>query len=170
MATFSTSSKVSNFLGVKSPENLLCFAGSKYDLFLAHVDQSMALLLVINTAPEGERIGKILRAVRSTVNDLHSILATMVAAVQPENQIPVAQDDGKVVLEEEPGDEGIVPELEVIFKQATESQYRTEDADAFWDSLNEQGETESVINPDAISYDQARQLGLALEEDGPPAV
>jgi hypothetical protein len=53
--------------------------------------------------------------------------------------------------------------LEAIFNQTRQGSIKAEDADAFWDSAVLEG-MEGVVRADVISYEQARQLGLAPEE------
>jgi hypothetical protein len=57
----------------------------------------------------------------------------------------------------------VLPELDAIFSQATQNSARQQDVDSFWDALTNTGSSE-VSRADAISYDQARKLGLAPEE------
>ena len=55
-----------------------------------------------------------------------------------------------------------LPSLEELFGEAAD-RYAGQDANAFWDTLVEQ-QDEPSVRPDAISYDEAQELGLAPEE------
>jgi hypothetical protein len=67
------------------------------------------------------------------------------------------------IVEEEEVDAEPIPELDDIFTKASEAKLKEEEVDAFWDSLVAESSGE-VSRADVISYDQARQLGLAPEE------
>jgi hypothetical protein len=53
--------------------------------------------------------------------------------------------------------------MDVILRQASQVQLDTQDIDAFWESANEVNSNTGLAGGSAISYDQARQMGLAPE-------
>ena len=57
----------------------------------------------------------------------------------------------------------LAAEVDALLAQADRSKLKTEEVEAFWDSLASQSSSE-ISRADAISYEQARQLGLAPEE------
>jgi hypothetical protein len=44
-----------------------------------------------------------------------------------------------------------------------------QDVEGFWETLGENGQLEGTSNKDVLSYDQARDMGLAPVDDVPPA-
>jgi hypothetical protein len=60
--------------------------------------------------------------------------------------------------------EAEVLEMEALIDQAA-SQSLPADASAFWDTLVEQESQDAAAGVDALSYAQARQLGLAPEDE-----
>ncbi len=159
MATFSAAIKVSYLLEIKSPSDWLFFDGQEFDLFLTHVGPTLGLLLVVpNAAWDDPQMWKLLRAMRTTAQDLLTILTRAGVSLEPEaERQPVSE---AVSTEEEIED---VSELEAIFSKPAKKKLKPEDVDAFWDSLatDQLGE---ITRADAISYEQARQLGLAPDE------
>lgn len=159
MATYSAALKVSYALEARTPQNWLYFNGQQYDFILLHVGASLGLLL----------------GIRSLVNDagrLNECLAVLQQAIQDVQAI--LNGIGLPVQEPEPAPEVVAPEVEeenpealqaldALLAQAEHSKLRTEEVEAFWDSLASQSSGE-ISRADAISYEQARQLGLAPEE------
>ncbi len=156
MAAVSASTKVSIFLGLNSPEGILCFKGQDYELFISHVGMSYALLVTTQSAQETQ-IATVSQAIRAAVNDITSILSSMGVAMTAEESPPEAPPE----LEEEEI-EGLAGDLENLFKQA---ELKPEDVDEFWDAASTESSGGDVSSADSLSYDQARQLGLAPGEE-----
>ena len=160
MAAISASNKVSHFLGKRAPDNLLFFAGEKYDLHVAPVGPSMALSVMSAAPLDNEKLNLILPAIRMAIKDLPVILEHMGVSMNAEIAAPV---NGLVSFE--PENEEILPALDEIFDQESVKQVKSSDVDGFWETLEQEPGDSSVINADAISYDQARSLGLAPDEE-----
>ena len=162
MGVFSAVPRVSQLMGSRISRDIVYFKGEVYDLFMAQVGQSMALLFVVNNTGWGEeRTAALFRTVPGAVQDFLNILTTMgvtepaAPPVQPVTEKPVEVEVKREdVLE-------ILPELDAIFSQAAKPEFQTTDVDAFWDSLAGNEQTDGMSSADAISYEQALQLGLA---------
>jgi CheY-like chemotaxis protein len=164
MASFSASGKVGRFLGSDPPNTLSYFAGSNYDLFLAHVGETYALLIVTNPISADDKVSVIIREVYSSVKDLFDILHNIGVPLKSEDQpppLPVEPEDE--IIEE---DDEEAPILDALFDSADSKVPKTEDVDAFWSSLVENKPVDEVQSADALTYDQAVQLGLAPDEEG----
>lgn len=160
MAAVSAGNKLSHYLGKHAPDNLLFFAGEKYDLHVAPVGSSMALSLMSAAPLDNEKLNGILLAIRLAVKDLPAILEKMGVAMDAEIAAPL---NGLASFE--PENEETLPALDEVFDQESMKQLQSSDVDEFWEMLEQEPDDGSVINADAISYDQARQLGLAPDED-----
>ena len=160
MAVISAGNKLSHFLGKHAPDNLLFFAGEKYDLHVAPVGSSMALFLMSSAPLDDEKLNLILPAIRLAVRDLPAILEHMGVALNSEIEAPM-----NGLASPEPENEEILPALDEVFDKESMKQLESSDVDEFWETLEQEPGDSSVINADAISYDQARQLGLAPDED-----
>jgi DNA-binding response OmpR family regulator len=160
MAAFSSAVKVSYSLELDQPQDLLYFAGQGKGYILAHVGPSLGLMLAIEVSGwEDERTWSSMRSIPNRVQDLLSVLIDMgvYSEQRPEPEFPET-----VEIEEEASAEAALTELDAIFKQA-KKKIKPEDVDAFWDSATAE-KPDELTRTDAISYEQARQLGLAPEE------
>ena len=146
LAAFSAGRKTTSLLGKNLPDDLLYIAGAGYDLFLAPVGQAKVLALAIPNAPESPRLEKVLHALVPTVEDLLALLAEPVEGNRPP--------------ESEVGGTGGLRKLEAIFNQG-QVPLKSDELDAFWNSAVEKGEGKGAMDGDAISFDEARKLGLA---------
>jgi hypothetical protein len=56
--------------------------------------------------------------------------------------------------------------LDEIFRRASPESPGAEEVDAFWETLAGEAGNEGSLDPNSLSYEQARQLGLAPPESG----
>jgi DNA-binding NarL/FixJ family response regulator len=176
MSAFSAASKVSRFLGKDMPENLLFFAGERYDLHLAQVGQNVALLVVTPASGTDKSFhtqvrNGILEAIDDLVNILGKIGVPGLTGESGLDQAALPGTDASSFPGPEPAPENVStqeepdPQIEEIFSQAPEAGMEPAEVEAFWDSLAEADVQPGVISADAITYDQARSLGLTPEEE-----
>jgi CheY-like chemotaxis protein len=178
LATYSVSAKVGHQLGEQSPSGVMVFSGHKYDLLLCHLGPSISLLLIVPAnAWEDGRVNSILPPLRLAARDLLAIFARMGVPAESKpttpDQTPARRASSRwevdreaaVLTESLPELEPVedLPDLEALLKSAAQAGLTTEVVDAFWDSLTIPN-PDSLTRSDAISYEQARQLGLAPEE------
>ncbi len=157
MSAFSASDRVSHLLGTTPPSDLMYFSGSKYDLILAHVGESYALLVATNPGASSDQIQANVKIMHIGIGDLITILAHMGVSLKS-NDLPIVSDI-------EPEEETIedVPELEALFQNADSADLE-EDIDAFWDTASLKLPDDVITNADALTYDQARRLGLTPDD------
>ncbi len=168
MATFSTSEKVAHFLGMKVPEDLLYFSGKKYDLFLAHIGTAHALLAMINPLDIAHRMEQTVTTVQEAVRDIQRILSRMKLAKPPdvlilEDKAAVDSQRAETVPLPDRGQEPD-PEIDAIFTEKEEVELDRE-AESFWREFEQKDSGSRVRNADALSYEQARRLGLIQDKD-----
>ena len=162
-------------------KNILAFQGVAFDLVLASIGD-YALVLVLRSGRPALRLALAFEEIMTAQKDLLAFLgspaifktpepAKLAQASPAQGVTPAEQREAppKLVVEpdnvEEPAaKEMTAADFDAIFQQA--SPLKAEDVDAFWDSASEAPGAGSS-NPGGISYDQARQMGLAsgLEED-----
>lgn len=160
LSNLSAASKVSHLLGAYLPNNWICFTGKAYDVFLTPIGQSIGLLVVTTAVGwDGERLGLFVRSIRSADEELSATLAEWGVTLSTE-----VVEENAVVLPEQETPEEVTIDLEAIFGKAQQMPVKPEDADAFWDAAAQDSE-DQVARADVISYSQARQLGLAPEEN-----
>jgi CheY-like chemotaxis protein len=165
MEAFRTSQKVSDALGKDSIESLLYFADAKQRIYLAPVDTSNALLMVTIGYFEPDKLGILDRAIHLAVHDLRDILERM----QEEERLKTTQ--GEVVQTELPAEIIVDPEtlagVANMFSKAPKGGVKDQ-AEGFWASIGEKGELNGAQGKDVLSYDQARDMGLAPDENNQP--
>ncbi len=159
MAAFSASDKVAQLLRSTPPNDLMYFAGSKYDIFLAHVGESYALLVASNPCDPCDQVYQSIRVVHEALQDLLATLARI--------GVPIRSDEKLPGLELEISAETLVvePEIEALFQGVESSDIDLEEVDAFWDTASLDLQDEEITNADALTYEQARRLGLTPEND-----
>jgi predicted regulator of Ras-like GTPase activity (Roadblock/LC7/MglB family) len=162
MSAFSATSKVSYMFGREVPEDFLHVTGQSHSLLLTHVGPSMGLLLVQEiSGKEAERLGKMLPMVRAAVEKLLTTLSQLgVPLGAPEEP----QTDIQASTEEVTATEEAAPNLEAIFNPSGKKKLKAVDVDSFWELANQES-VDNVSRADVISYEQARQLGLAPDEE-----
>lgn len=160
MTTLSASLKISHALGTEIPDDMLFFRGLSHHLCLAHIGMAYALIIAVKEAFTPESIGVLRRAVPPALRDLQSVLEFAGAEALPiPREEPIA---ARTEIVPEMVDPSIQAEVDALFAKVSKEQI--EQADDFWNAILEQSELDGVSNADALSYDQARQLGLAPEE------
>lgn len=161
LAAAHAGAELSSHLGMLVPESFSIFRGLQTDFLLAPVGPTATLLISVPAGFSSRTLGERFAAMGKSVQNLLEILQADVEAPPPAQMpqpLPDTQETAVVEVEEE-------PLLDEIFNQAGRANYKPEEVDAFWNSLVEDGRSEGVINANAISYDQARQLGLTPERD-----
>ncbi len=161
MVSFSASSKVSQVLGTDKLQDVFYFNGLQTDLYMTHVGSAAALLLALRSNTEPGRVGKIIEALRPAGRELLGALNRMKEGLIQELPVEVVLPRAPVAVEVEEDSGEISPELDLLFNQVEANQFRAQNVNDFWDNLATQEDSQTVINPDALTYEQARKLGLA---------
>jgi len=160
MASFNTSNKVARFLQAFPPRDFWHISGKEFDLILAHVSDKISLLEIVNPIPIEADFNNIVRIVRAGVSDIHDILLNLGVNLEAEEE----PDTEKVETTEE-SLEAEAPRIEAMFQEVGANLPETVDVDAFWSTFATQEMTDGIENPDALTYEQAIQLGLAPDDD-----
>ncbi len=162
MEAFRASQKVSDALGTGQNESLLYFTKGKERIYLAPVGQSNVLLMVTIGYIEPEKLGLLDRAIHLAVQDLDAILEHM---VEEENRRADEAEASEGELPSEISiDEKTLTDVERIFSKGPKKS-SADQVDGFWETLAENSEEDGTISKDVISYEQARDMGLAPENE-----
>lgn len=168
MRAFTSSAEVSRSLGVTVPHDLLCFEGSKYNLSLCHAGLSYALLVVTNRGPGSEYLGTIGFSAQVAAKEIGSILEDRTAepVAEPRGPQKSTVDAGSQTGELQPGERpGSTADLEDIFHSGRKGELKPEEVDAFWEQIVEDQDANEGDGGDALSYQQAEELGLTPSEN-----
>jgi CheY-like chemotaxis protein len=177
MAIYSAGMKVSRFIGQEAFGNYHVFRGGDHDLLLVPVNASYALMLAGNDLAARERIldtvdglnalrdevEKSLKSLGVTPDSTSAAAEAAPAAAAPAAAPPAAGAKKKRKTSELPA-EPPSADMEALLKDAGKKKIKNEEMDAFWHEAAEK-HGNAPTNPDVISYEQARQLGLAPGEE-----
>ncbi len=155
MAIYSAGLKVSRFIHQEHPDNFHVFRGGDHDLILIPVDVSHALLLAGKELAGANSMMRTVEGMLFVRGDVENVLQSL--GVSP--VIPAAEEE-MIIPEEIPLSETREPDvdLEALFANADKNA-RVKDVDAFWDEAVEKSKN-IPTNPDVITFEQARKLGL----------
>jgi CheY-like chemotaxis protein len=157
MAIYSAGLKVSRYMGQQELDSYHIFAGGDHDLLLIPVNTAYALLLAGNDLVTVENVLETVRAMLALRDEVKKSLKSMgVAPIVPDDE---QTDTPKYV---EPLTQTAVSEIDTLLKG--KDKITTDELEAFWEEAASK-QSKISTNPDVITYDQARQLGLAPKED-----
>jgi two-component system, response regulator, stage 0 sporulation protein F len=156
MAIYSAGLKVSRFIHQDSPDNFHVFRGD-HDLILIPVNSSHALLLAGKDLASAQRMMKTVEGMLFVRGDVANVLqslgaAPVVQAAEPETLVPPEP------LGVEPQQSEPEMDVDALFANAGKKG-KVKDVDAFWDEAVEKSKN-IPTNPDVITFDEARKLGL----------
>lgn len=167
MAIFSAGLKVSKFIRQEQLENYHVFSSGEQDLLFIPVNPSYALLLAGKGLADRERVLETIMSMLALRDEVDKSLRHM--------GVSEPSPSGSELLPPEaaPDVQGIPAYIEpptmteftnTILNQAGRKKMKTDELDEFWGQAAEKhGKASS--NPDVISYDQARQLGLMPDNE-----
>ena len=182
------SNKVSRLMETPVAKNILAFQGVAFDLVLASIGD-YALVMVLRSGRPALRLALAFEEIMTAQKDLLAFLSIPVTIKTPEPAKLVQASPAQ--MGSPPELRGLPPELrgpppvqvvepenveEIAAKEMTAADFdaifqkasplKAEDVDAFWDSAAAAPGVSSST-PGGISFDQARQMGLApgLEEE-----
>lgn len=157
MAIYSASLKVSRFIHQDQLNNYHVFRGGDHDLLLIPVNSTHALLLAGKELAKSDRILKTVEAMFFVRGDVENVLQSLGVVSAPVIVEPAVPEPEALPLSEVPEPE---PEVDLDALLATASRKsKVKDVDAFWDDAVEKAGN-IPTNPDVITFDQARKLGL----------
>jgi CheY-like chemotaxis protein len=168
MAVLSGSEKVVQVLGMDSTLSVHIFQANEHDLVAAPVGAS-ALLVVLNHEGSTLRLALAVEEMLAAQKELLKRLRLELPALLDGEPLPSEVEPIPELLEKpeetpvQPKEPGL-DKLESVLKRLGKGE-KPKDADAFWsEAVN--GSAAAPATADAISYDQASQLGLAPPEEG----
>lgn len=156
LAIHSAGQKVSRVLNQKVASNWHIFRGGEYDLIFAPVGEAHAMLAIGKKLAEENAVLKSVNTFSASCKAIEPVLGKPVGTVKG---IKAAQEPPTTSREMV---EKTAREMEPLFKDA-KKRIKPGEADAFWSKAADKHK--SPTQPDMLSYDQAKQLGLAPEDE-----
>jgi CheY-like chemotaxis protein len=158
MAIYSAGQKVTRYMHQEELDSYHIFAGGDNDLLLIPVNAAYALLLAGNNLVTIENVLEIVKEMLALRDEVKKALKSMGVA-------PIVRDDEEEKAAPkytEPLTQSTVLEIDTLLK--SKKKITTDELEAFWDEAAAQ-QSRVPTNPDVITYDQARQLGLIPGEE-----
>jgi CheY-like chemotaxis protein len=162
MTAFSAGQKVSQLLGRSQSDNLYFFDGDPYNLVMGPVGNAYSLVAAIPKPITGGAAGTINVRFEQARTDISAIMAHLGIPLSADEQIQVPPF---LVEVEDPSidvPEPVDDSLESLFADDLSEEISAK-ADAFWEP-EEESSGAGTVSADALSYEQALQLGLAPED------
>ena len=153
LSIHSAGQKVSRLIGQKVPSNWYVFDGGKYDLIFAPVGMTHAMLVIGKDLAKEEQVLKTVNIFSAARKIIESALGEVVSGTSA-TQEPLTTPMEVV--------EQSAKEMEPLFKEA-KKKLKPADVNDFWDKAA--GKHKAPTKPDMLSYDQAKQLGLAPKDE-----
>ena len=177
MAVLSAASKVARLVGSENLQHAMAFPGKEYHLVLAPAGD-YALLVLVHPGRSALRMAVAIEEALDAQQALREVLPGVTPPVAPVQEAETSLEEGPASPgpQEEPAPEELAGEplsepdqqslvdFEAVLSQS-EEELKEEDVEAFWETLSSKGQPGPADNPDVLSYDQARKLGLAPGED-----
>jgi len=160
MATLSAGVKVSIALGAARPHGLMCFSGGLQQVCMAHVGPALSLLVVRKMEKPGAPLPDSGPAILAAAGDLLELLEQLGVPLADEPENPATMETSEEAEIPGPAD----PHLDVIFSEATRLPMDSNEVDAFWETAAGEQNGEGISSAGALSYEQARRLGLAPKD------
>jgi CheY-like chemotaxis protein len=172
MAIFSAGLKVSKFIRQDKLDNYYVFNSSDQDLIFIPVNPMYALLLAGRNLAERDTVLETIQSLLALRDKVDSALKHLgVTGPLPEVKMEPKPEPMVPAIEATHAVEAVkyvepptMVEMENLFNQARKKKMKTDELDAFWgEAAVKHGN--APTNPDVISYEQARQLGLMPDDE-----
>ncbi|MBI2757562.1 MAG: response regulator [Chloroflexi bacterium] len=162
-AIFGAGMKVAKFNRQEIPVQYFVFNGGDHDLLLIPIDTTYSLLLAGNGITNRENLPDTIDAMLALRKEVERSLRSMgvTAELKEQKPSPAASAKQKAKTGELPAAPP-APEMEALLKGA-KKKVKQDEMDDFWNKAAEQHAGKST-NPEVISYEQARKMGLTPDE------
>jgi DNA-binding response OmpR family regulator len=158
MHTFRASLQVSQALAKGHSDSLQYFAAPRQCIYVTPVGMNHALFVVTSGYLGPDKLGSIYHTIHLAVHDLQAILADE-ADQQKEPANLAVEIPADVAIDQE-----TLAKVEDMFAKIPKTGSEQE-LDGFWEKLDEDGTPHHTPGRDVLTYDQARNLGLAPDEN-----
>jgi len=153
LSIHSAGQKVARLIEQKVASNWYVFDGDQYNLIFAPVGSSHAMLVIGKGLADAEHLLKnlaIFSAARKTIEPALGEISTVILTPQESLTTPLEAVEQSM------------REMAPLFKEA-KKKFKPAEVNDFWDKAADKHK--APTKPDMLSYDQAKQLGLAPEDE-----
>ena len=157
MHAFRASLQVSQAMTKGTNESLQYFAAPRQCIYVAPVGMNHSLFVVTAGYFGPDKLGVIYHTIHLVVHELQQDLAKEAA----ERKEPLHHRGGLPAVTV---DTETLATVDGIFSQASNAGSK-EQADGYWETLGETTAPDDSTSKEVLTYDEARHLGLALDDD-----
>lgn len=143
------------------PEIIYCMIGHKFMLYLAPISEANFLVVIAEFvlhdrfSQQGLRVLNFIPEIRAELNRKPEPLAK-----EPEAE---TQPVPEIVIPDEAINPDEFAAMEALFSQSETKPTKIKEVDEFWEALVEQDGKSTASGKGMLSYDQAREMGIAPE-------
>jgi DNA-binding response OmpR family regulator len=159
MHAFRASSQISQIVGTSA--GFQYFASQRQCLYMTLVGSEHALFAVISGYYDPERLTAVDRYLQMAARDLQDLLADLASQAQARQEKLLAELPTQVEV-----DPQTRQRVDEMFTQVT-PKHDQQGAERFWEAASNSDGLNDARPKNTLSYEQARDLGLATEEDLP---
>lgn len=188
--TFSTTNRISTFLGNEIPESVWYFSGDKYDLFWTHVDARFGMIVITNPVTQNNDLTWVLTTLDLAIQEVREIIQGLgekspetgakSTAKTKSGQNPAKKGSKEAAAKTSKTKQAAKADLpkgsngsaNTKTKSKTASKGKTDDSSLdendvheFWKAASLEEEIQRIDNPDSLSFDQAQKLGFIKNGD-----
>jgi CheY-like chemotaxis protein len=160
MKAFSSGLQIASMLGSLLPRNFQYFDGDKYEVYVTNIGAYFAMLMIFPAGQEPGQMGSVVHYARKTAQELLEDLSQL-GAGEGGSSMAKAGKQGKADLKERPPNEESEQELDL---ESAETGIERQQAERFWDEAVTQSGGKPDPEGDALTYEQAKKLGLLSDE------
>jgi hypothetical protein len=153
LSIHSAGQKVARLIGQKVASNWYVFDGAQYDLVFAPVGMAHAMLVIGKGLADGEQVLKTVDIFSAARQQIELALGEIPPGVPATRETPTTPLEAVELG---------MREMAPLFKE-TRKKLKPAEVNDFWDKAADKHK--APTKPDMLSYDQAKQLGLAPEDE-----
>ncbi len=155
-----TGIRLAQMLHTTQPHNHFYFHLQDLILHFTTVNAQYALLVVCSEPCHQISLDDLATQMRATIAGLQRVMERLGIVISPQ-----ASPEPDNTPEETPVEDNDPPASSDNFMALLEQELPLDEAEAFWDALSDDPPSGPAIDPDVLTYEQARRLGLAPTED-----
>ena len=153
-----TSVRLTHIMQSQQPYVFFCCHFDNFILHFSIVNAQYALLLIYNIPYQYLTLDAVTTQIQTTLTGLRQIMESLGIAISERMASAMQSDDP-------PAEDHDIPTTNEDFVALLEQELPSDEAEAFWEVLSDVQSSTSPMNPDVLTYEQARRLGLAPAED-----
>jgi hypothetical protein len=190
--TFSTTNKISHYLGSEKPESVWYFSGEKYDLFWSHINTEYGMMIITNPVTQNNDLTWVLTTVDLAIQEVSEIIESLSKETKPDKK--AAPKSKAKTKEEKPdsakktsskaekatlpkdtpkgsngsakkGTKAATKKMAVPDEEAALVEGDENEVHEFWKAATLEEEISRIDSPDSLSFEQAQKLGFIPGSD-----